>query len=129
MNPLRTGCRPLVKGLLLAILSASATVTIAATPSDPSPHAIDIPPWFRETFLDFREDVREAANEGKRLIVFFDPAGREVFRIEAYLRPFHLTSSFDYVSSGAYRTEPSFQRYLQARAAKIRAKGGRVDLW
>lgn len=348
MNPLRTGCRPLVKGLLLAILSASATVTIAATPSDPSPHAIDFPPWFRETFLDFREDVREAANEGKRLIVyfgqdgcpycrelmrvnfsqrdivektrrhfhatainlwgdrevtwldgatltekalagrlkiqftptllffdekgavvlrlngyypphqlsaaldyaaarhekripfaeylqlharkpasgrlhdqpffleppldlrrspkeaqrplavvfeqkdcaacdelhrdgfgaagmkaqigrfdvarlelfgterlvtpqgrsltagqwgrelkvaytptivFFDPAGREVFRIEAYLRPFHLTSSFDYVSSGAYRTEPSFQRYLQARAAKIRAKGGRVDLW
>lgn len=62
-------------------------------------------------------------------IVFFDTAGREVFRIEAYLRPFHLASSFEYVSSGAYRAEPSFQRYLQARAAKIRAAGGKVDLW
>jgi len=62
-------------------------------------------------------------------IVFFDPAGAEVFRMEAYLRPFHLTGSFDYVASGAYRSQPSFQRYLQARAEKIRAAGGRVDLW
>jgi thioredoxin-related protein len=61
--------------------------------------------------------------------VFFDPAGTEVFRVEAYVRPFHLASSFEYVASGAYRTEPSFQRYLQARAEKIRAAGGRVDLW
>jgi hypothetical protein len=37
--------------------------------------------------------------------------------------------SLEYVSSGAYRTQPSFQRYLQARAEKIRAAGGRVDLW
>jgi len=62
-------------------------------------------------------------------IVFFDTGGREVFRIEAYLKPFHLASSFDYVTSGAYLKEPSFQRYLQARAERIRAAGGRVDLW
>lgn len=62
-------------------------------------------------------------------IVFFDTGGAEVFRIEAYLRPFHLASSFDYVASNAYRKEPSFQRYLQARAERIRAAGGRVDLW
>jgi thioredoxin-related protein len=61
--------------------------------------------------------------------VFFDPNGREVFRVEAYLRPFHLASALDYVASGAYRTQPSFQRYIQARAEKIRAAGGRVDLW
>ena len=59
--------------------------------------------------------------------VFFDGSGREVFRVEAYVRPFHLASAFDYVASGAYRSEPSFQRYLQARAEKIRAAGGRVD--
>ena len=35
----------------------------------------------------------------------------------------------DYVASGAYRNEPSFQRYIQARAERIRAGGGRVDLW
>jgi thioredoxin-related protein len=62
-------------------------------------------------------------------IVFFDARGTEVFRIEAYLKPFHLASSLDYVASGAYRAQPSFQRYIQTRAEKIRAAGGRVDLW
>lgn len=62
-------------------------------------------------------------------IVFFDETGREVFRIDAYLRPFHLASAFDYVASKAYRHEPSFQRYVQARAAKIRDAGGIVELW
>lgn len=62
-------------------------------------------------------------------IVFFEPAGREVFRIEAYLRPFHLASSFEYVATGAWKEQPSFQRFLQARAERIRAKTGQLDLW
>ena len=61
-------------------------------------------------------------------IVFFD-GGKEVFRIEAYLRPFHLASALDYVASSAYRAEPSFQRYVQARAERLRERGGSVDLW
>ena len=62
-------------------------------------------------------------------VVFFDNSGKEVFRIEAYLRPFHFAGSFAYVSSGAYKEEPSFQRYLQAKARKIQDAGGAVDLW
>ena len=62
-------------------------------------------------------------------LVFFDARGAEVFRVEAYLKPFHLASSLDYVASGAYLSQPSFQRYIQGRAEKIRAAGGRVDLW
>lgn len=62
-------------------------------------------------------------------IVFFDTAGVEVFRIAAYLRPFHVASSFAYVADHAYRDEPSFQRYLQTRAERMRARGERVDLW
>ena len=62
-------------------------------------------------------------------IVFFDDEGAERFRIDTYLRPFHLASSFDYVGSGAYRDEPSFQRFIQARAARLRDAGQRVDLW
>ena len=62
-------------------------------------------------------------------IVFFDASGVEVFRIDAYLRPFHLAASLDYVASGAYRAEPSFQRYLRARATRMRERGQRVDLW
>jgi thioredoxin-related protein len=61
-------------------------------------------------------------------VVLFD-AGKEAFRIEAYVRPFHLASALDYVASGAYRREPSFQRFLQARAERAAARGTRVDLW
>ena len=62
-------------------------------------------------------------------LVFFDRAGKEIFRMEAYLQPFHLASGLDYVASGAYRKQPSFQRFIQQRAEKIRAAGGRVELW
>jgi thioredoxin-related protein len=62
-------------------------------------------------------------------MVFFDDRGAEVFRIEAYMRPFHLAGSLEYVASGAYRTEPSFQRFLQSEAERQRARGEPVDLW
>jgi thioredoxin-related protein len=62
-------------------------------------------------------------------IVFFDAGGREVFRIEAYLRPFHLAASLDYVASEAYLREPSFQRFIQSRARSMRGRGEAVDLW
>lgn len=61
-------------------------------------------------------------------LVFFD-GGKEVFRVEAYVRPFHLASALDYVASGAYRKEPSFQRYVQTRADAQREQGKAVDLW
>jgi len=60
--------------------------------------------------------------------VFFDAKGKEVFRVEGYLRPFHLGSSLDYVASGAYRQQPEFQRFIEARAVARRAKGERVEL-
>jgi thioredoxin-related protein len=60
--------------------------------------------------------------------VFFDANG-EVLRVESYTRPFHLASALEYVSSGAYRNEPSFQRFVQARAERLRASGQSVDLW
>jgi thioredoxin-related protein len=62
-------------------------------------------------------------------LVFFDSAGTEVFRAEGYMRPFHLAATLDYVASGAYRDEPSFQRFVQKRADAMRAAGKAVDLW
>ena len=62
-------------------------------------------------------------------IVLFDAQGREAFRTEAYLRPFHLAAALEYVSSGAYTRERSFQRFLQTKADAMRARGERVDLW
>lgn len=60
--------------------------------------------------------------------VFFDAGGREVFRVEGYLRPFHFASSLDYVASGAYKKQPEFQRFIEARAAARRAKGEKIEL-
>ena len=62
-------------------------------------------------------------------MVFFDDSGREVFRTEAYLRPFHLQSAMEYVASGAYRKQPEFQRFVQERADHMREQGMTVDLW
>ena len=62
-------------------------------------------------------------------IVFFDPRGVEVIRSEAFFKTFHTQSMMDYVLSGAWREEPSFQRYISARADGIRARGRDVDIW
>jgi thioredoxin-related protein len=75
-----------------------------------------------------REWARELGVAYTPTVVFFGVDGAEVFRIGAYLRPFHFASSFAYVADGAYRREPSFQRFLQARAAEMRARGERVEL-
>jgi thioredoxin-related protein len=61
-------------------------------------------------------------------LVFFDTEGREVFRSEAYLKAFHIQSVMDYVASGAYRSQPQFQRYIEARADALRTKGIDVNL-
>jgi hypothetical protein len=49
------------------------------------PHAIDIPAWFSLTFLDLRDDAREAARNGKRLMLYFGQDGcpycRELMRV------------------------------------------------
>ena len=62
-------------------------------------------------------------------LVLTDPRGREVLRMEAYFRPFHVAGSLDYVSSGAYRREPSLQRFLQEKTERMRSRGTPVDLW
>jgi thioredoxin-related protein len=101
-------------------------------------------PRFSVARFDPSSDVELTAPDGRRTtasdwaselkvayaptLVFFD-RGAEVFRVEAYVRPFHLASALEYVASGAYRSEPSFQRFVQARADRLRARGETVDLW
>lgn len=61
-------------------------------------------------------------------LVFFDERGQEVFRAEAYLKSFHVQSVLDYVASGAYKTQPNLQRFIQERADRLREQGVQVDL-
>ncbi len=60
--------------------------------------------------------------------VFFDDKGREVFRADTWLRPFHLHGIIDYVATRGYLGQPSLQRFLQHRTEVLRAKGFKVDL-
>ena len=62
-------------------------------------------------------------------VVFFDDKGKEVFRVEAYVRPFHFTSSFEYVASGAYLKESEFQRFLQNKTEHMKERGEKAELW
>ena len=79
--------------------------------------------------------VAMTASGGRRIEAAYLPAmvffadGAEVFRTEAYLRPFHLSSALDYVATRSYAREPSFQRFVQARAEVRRSRGERVELW
>jgi len=62
-------------------------------------------------------------------VVFFDEHGLEVMRIEAFVKTFHFQSVFAYVLEKAYLQEPSFQRYISARADEIREAGFDTDIW
>ena len=90
----------------------------------------------RETLTapDGRSMTAEALGRELRIgytpsVVFFDDRGKEVFRLEAYLRPFHFASSFEYVASGAYKKEPEFQRFLQNKAEHMKERGEKLELW
>jgi thioredoxin-related protein len=93
---------------------------------DPASHVeLTAPDGRRTTASNWARELKIAFAP---TLVFFD-RGSEVFRVEAYVRPFHLASALEYVESGAYRSEPSFQRFVQARADRMRARGETVDLW
>ena len=62
-------------------------------------------------------------------IVVFNEHGKEIIRSEAFFKVFHVQGIFNYVSSGAYKKESNFQRYLSAHAEHLREQGQDVDIW
>lgn len=62
-------------------------------------------------------------------IVLFDAKGQEVIRWESSFRVFHTAGMFDYILSGQYRKEPSFQRFLATRGDHIRESGRDINIW
>lgn len=52
---------------LAAVKFLLALLALLAVPA----HANEIPDWFAESFLDVREDVADAAKDGKRLVLYF----------------------------------------------------------
>jgi thioredoxin-related protein len=65
-------------------------------------------------------------------LVFYASDGAdktEVIRSESWFKKFHTQSLMDYVLSGAWQEQPSFQRYISARADEIRETGEDVDIF
>src|SRR2546423_11482616 len=62
--------RSFLPALVALLLSAGA-----AWAQEPAPYAVDIPPWFANTFLDFREEIADAARDGKRVMAYFGQDG------------------------------------------------------
>lgn len=99
---------------------------------------------FDVAVVDMWSDKKLTTPEGKKMsardwakslniqyapsLIYFDAEGKEVFRAEAYLKSFHIQSGMDYVQSGAYKTQPNLQRYIEDRADKLRAAGKTIDL-
>ncbi|MBC8494031.1 MAG: thioredoxin fold domain-containing protein [Candidatus Thioglobus sp.] len=65
----------------------------------------------------------------KPAIVFFDKTGEEIIRRDAFFKAYHTHGIMTYVLSGAYKTQPNFQRYLEDKSDKLREQGITVDLW
>jgi len=109
--------RPEVAPLLTGLRAARVDIASGQPLTTPTGERTSMAAWARQLGIVYTPSL-----------VFFDTAGREVFRVEGYLRPFHLASSLDYVVSGAYRDQPEFQRFIEARAAARRARGETVQL-
>lgn len=97
--------------------------------------AVQLDMWSKKPIIGFDGKKTSAFALAQQLdlkyapsIVFFDKQNNEVIRMEAYLKSFHVQSVMDYVDSGAYQKEKSFQRYIDVRANAIREKGIKIEL-
>lgn len=91
--------------------------------------------WSNETLIDAQGKKTSAKTFAKKLninhspsLIFFDKTGKDIFRIDAYMKSFHTQSVMDYIASKSYLKQTNFQRYISDRAAKIEAQGKHVDL-
>jgi thioredoxin-related protein len=99
--------------------------------------AVQLDMWDKTTRLTTPEGKATTARDwAKQLdvkyaptIVLFDNEGKEIIRTEAFFKIFHTQSFFDYVQSGAYKQQPSFQRYISYRSEQLREQGKDVDIW
>jgi thioredoxin-related protein len=91
--------------------------------------------WSNDKLVNAQGNVVTEKSLAKKLnvshspsFIFLNEKGEDIFRIDAYLKSFHTQSVLDYISSGAYKTQPNFQRYIGRRADMLEAKGQHIDL-
>lgn len=78
MQTFRALIKPGFTALLIALLAYSSLAS-AESAKEPGKLLgtadVEIPDWFKESFLDFREDAEEASKAGKHMLVFADLEG------------------------------------------------------
>ena len=52
-------------------------------------------------------------------LIFFDPQGQEIMRVDSVVQFYRLRNVLDYVLSGGYREYPTFQRWRASRSPKL----------
>lgn len=62
-------------------------------------------------------------------LIIFSPDKHIVIRKEGMLKAFHTEGILEYALSGAWKTQPSFQRFLEHYADTERDKGRDIHLW
>jgi thioredoxin-related protein len=73
---MRQVVRARVRALLRTAATVSALLGATLAPAQaPSPHAIDVPPWFLDSFLDIKDEAATVAKDGKRLMLYFGQDG------------------------------------------------------
>ncbi len=91
--------------------------------------------WSDEKIINMSGEKIKIRDWAKKLdvtyapsLIFFNTAGEETFRADAYLKAFHIQAAMDYVASGSYKTQTNFQRYVDARADNMYEQGIEVNL-
>ena len=91
--------------------------------------------WSKEELVDAQGKTISAKTFAKNLditnspsFIFFNKDGKDIFRIDAYMKSFHTQSVLDYIASGDYRKQSNFQRYIGKRAERLEAEGQHIDL-
>jgi thioredoxin-related protein len=202
----------LVIALLAGLFLTLPAVTARAAEQLPEPelgdNGLHLQDWFHEGFLELADDLSEAADQGKDLLIMVEQPGcpycremhqvnlripaivdyikdhylvvqldmrgaREVVDLDGtvleerelvrkwgvaftptllyvpaealsvsgtakdraamvmpgYFKPFHFDTMMHFIAEDAYQDGGDFQRYLDERAAKLRAEGKKVDVW
>lgn len=66
----------LILGMASFVASTPARAEIHPLPKpELDDNGLHIQPWFKDSFLDLRDDLREAVEKGKRLVIFWEQKG------------------------------------------------------
>lgn len=110
--------RAAVQAQLARLQVVRLSLADAVPLTDPAGRRVTADAWARELQVPYSPTW-----------VFFGDDGREAFRLDGYVRPFHLAGALEYAATRGWRGEPQFQRWLQAKAERERAAGRSVELW